>query len=155
MSAPATWVSLQFQELATLVQWAPAAEMLEELAMPVSADQLARDVLRNAPPSPLQIEQAIEWVEDAVMPARARLPATLRVQTGDALLRAMASAPDGEALWLPADAVEQLFNRLAARAEGRPAAQDSLPVDGASAARLVILRELLHHWALDGVQLTA
>ena len=51
--------------------------------------------------------------------------------------------------------VEQLFNRLVARAQGRPASQDPLPVDGPSAARLVIVRELLHHWRLDGLRLTA
>ena len=159
MSDASVWPTLRFQELVTQVQSAPKADLTVNLSLPLSADALARDLLRHAPPSPLEIERAIERVEDAVMPARARLPAALRLQTSDARLRAMvgaAGAARADApVWLDIDAVEQLFNRLVARAQGRPASQDPLPVDGPSAARLVIVRELLHHWRLDGLRLTA
>ena len=159
MSDASVWLTLRFQELVTQVQSAPEADLTVNLSLPLSADALARDLLRHAPPSPLEIERAIERVEDAVMPARARLPAALRLQTSDARLRALvgaAGAARADApVWLDIDTVEQLFNRLVARAQGRPASQDPLPVDGPSAARLVIVRELLHHWRLDGLRLTA
>jgi hypothetical protein len=165
---------LQFQELSTHIQTALEADLHVNLSLPVGADALAQSVLRHTPPRPLEIEQAIELVEDAVMPARAQLPAALRLQSPDVLLRAMAAGvakpvappeqvaepagntiPAAQApLWLSTDAVEHLFNRLAARAEGRPATQDDVPVDGPNAARLVIVRELMHHWALDGLLLT-
>ncbi len=109
--------------------------------------------LHGDPPTPLQIEHAIESVEDVVMNVRAHLGAAARLATRDAALHALARHADAAGGWLGIDAVEQLFSRLAARAAGRPAAQDALPVDGASAARLVILRELLHHGALSGLQL--
>ena len=159
MNADGVALMLRFQELVTQMQSAPEADLAVDLSLPVSADALARDLLRHAPPSPLEIERAIERVEDAVMPARARLPAALRLQTSDARLRAMvgaAGAARADApVWLDIDTVEQIFNRLVARAQGRPASQDPLPVDGPSAARLVIVRELLHHWRLDGLRLTA
>ena len=159
MSDASVWPTLRFQELVTQVQSAPKADLTVNLSLPLSADALARELLRHAPPSPLEIERAIERVEDAVMPARARLPAALRLQTGDARLRALvgaASAARADApVWLDIDTVEQIFNRLVARAQGRPASQDPLPVDGPSAVRLVIVRELLHHWRLDGLRLTA
>ena len=141
MSDASVWLTLRFQELVTQVQSAPEADLTVDLSLPVSADALARDLLRHAPPSPLEIERAIERVEDAVMPARARLPAALRLQTDDARLRAMvgaAGAARADApVWLDIDTVEQLFNRLVARAQGRPASQDPLPVDGPSAARAI------------------
>lgn len=150
-------LTLQFQELSTPIHSAPQADLAVNLALPIGADALARDVLRHTPPRPLDIEQAIELIEDAVMPARAQLPEVFTLQTDDALLWAMATgdaeSPQTEPIWLSVDAIEQLFNRLVARAEGRPAAQDALPVDPASAARLIALREMLHHWGLDGVQL--
>ena len=159
MSDASVWLTLRFQELVTQMQSAPEADLAVDLSLPVSADALARDLLRHAPPSPLEIERAIERVEDAVMPARARLPAALRLQTSDARLRALvgaAGAARADApVWLEIDTVEQIFNRLVARAQGRPASQDPLPVDGPSAARLVIVRVLLHHWRLDGLRLTA
>ena len=155
--AGAVWM-LRFQELGAHMQSGPKADLNVNLSLPLSADALARDVLRHTPPRPLAIEQAIELVEDAVMPARARLPQAFRLQTDDALLWAMVSdggaePPKAEPIWLSTDAIEQLFNRLVARAEGRPASQDALPVDPASAARLIALREMLHHWGLDGAQL--
>ena len=151
-------LTLRFQELVAQIQSEPEADLAIHLSLPLSADALAREVLRHTPPRPLEIEQSIERAEDAVMPARARLPEAFRLQADDALLRAMvgegAASPQGAPTWLGTEAVEQLFNRLVARAEGRPASQDpNFPVDGPSAARLVIVREMLHHWRLEGLQL--
>ena len=150
-------LTLRFQELVAQIQSGPKADLAVNLSVPLSVDALAREVLRHAPPRPLEIEHAIELVEDAVMPARAQLPAAFTLQTDDALLRAMAlqgaESASEEPIWLSTDAAEHLFNRLVARAEGRPASQDALPVDPASAARLIALREMVHHWGLDGVQL--
>lgn len=160
-AGPAPFVLL-FEELETIVQPGLEAEnglkpVRGTVALPVGAAALARTVLRAAPPTPLALEQAIEVVEDAVMPARARLPATMCLTSPDPVLRVLgahaARAPEPPTDWLSRDAVEALFQRLAARAGGRPATQDALLVDGDSVARLIILRELLHHWALDGITL--
>ena len=147
---------LRFEELATQVQSVPEEGPAMTLSLPVGAAALARAVLRHAPPRPLEIEQAIEVVEEAVMPARTRLPGAMQLYCADPLLRALAAAEPGPnaPAWLGIGAIEGLFSRLVARAEGRPASQDDLPVDGASAARLVIVREMLHHWALDGLYVT-
>ncbi|QJY31663.1 hypothetical protein HND92_00845 [Diaphorobacter sp. JS3050] len=154
---------LQINAQSTLVLPEPGDKDAPSLTMPVGTEQLAAGWRRGNPPTLLQIEQAIEAIEDAVMPARARFPAALQLATRDPhvhALSALATRPGtAEAAstaagdWLGIAAVEQLFNRLAARAGGRPASQDALPVDGASAARLLILRELLHHWGLPGVAL--
>ncbi|MGD9773300.1 hypothetical protein [Diaphorobacter sp.] len=155
---------LQINAQSTLVLPEPGSmDAPGGLTLPVGTEQLAARWLRGNPPTLLQIEQAIEVIEDAVMPARARLPAALQLATRDPhahALRTLTTGPGAaEAAgavagdWLGIAAVEQLFDRLAARAAGRPAAHDALPVDGASAARLLILRELLHHWGLPGVAL--
>jgi hypothetical protein len=49
--------------------------------------------------------------------------------------------------------VERVFNRLAAVAQGRPAAHEGLPEDPAFAARLLVLRELMHHMPFAAVTL--
>ena len=134
------------------------AASIADIALPIAPAPLAREVLRHTPPTPLEIEQAIEWVEDAVMPARARLPEAFELQVEDALLRELvgsagADPSTGGVARLSIQDVEKLFSRLVALSEGRPATQDGLPSDGASAARLIILREVLHHWGQDGVWL--
>lgn len=145
------------------VQPAPAAQGADAapVRIPLARSAVAA-LLRHAPPTALEIERAIEVVEDAVMPARARLPAALQLATADARLLALAGhagvrvpAAGEPPAWLPSAAIEQLFNRLAALAEGRPAAQDALPADADSAATLVLVRELMHHWALPGIGLLA
>ncbi len=155
MSAPGVPLGLWFRELSTEVWSAPDAGGAVDLALPVGSSMLAREVLRHTPPRPLEIEQAIEVVEEAVMPARAQLPEAIQLFCTDPLLHALAAAEPqaDDPVWLSMEAVEQLFNRLVARAEGRPAPQDDLPVDAASAARLVIVREILHHWGLNGLYL--
>ena len=157
MNADGVALMLRFQELVAQIQGGPEPDFSVNMSIPLSVDALARNVLRHTPPRPIEIEHAIELVEDAVMPVRAQLPEAFTLQTADALLRAMAidgaEWPGAESAWLSTDAAEHLFNRLVARAEGRPASQDAIPVDPASAARLIAVREMLHHWGLGGVAL--
>lgn len=47
--------------------------------------------------------------------------------------------------------VEQLFQQLAAVAEGRPVASSGLPAGTTFAAALLILREFTHHLAFDSI----
>ena len=153
-------LTLRFQELTTQVQSAPGADSVVNLALPIAPAPLAREVLRHTPPTPLEIEQAIEWVEDAVMPARARLPEAFELQVEDAPLRELvgsagADPSTGGVARLSIQDVENLFSRLVALSEGRPATQDGLPSDGASATRLIILREVLHHWGVQWIALAA
>ena len=169
MNGMQTPLVLKFGDAETRVQSLPGVDVAVQLDLAVGAGALAADVLRHTPPSPLEIERAIEIVEEAIMPVRAQLPEILQLFCADPQFRMLSghelSVQDGDstdsavshvtAQWVGIDALEHLFNRLVARAEGRPAAQDALSVDAASAARLVIVREILHHWHLEGLYLTA
>ena len=144
---------LQFQELFALVQQAPGAENV--LNLPIQRGALAH-ALRGEPPTPLAIERAIEVVEDALMPVAAQVRGAHVLHVRDATLHALARhagvAPSGAgAITLGVDEVEALFNRLAARAAGRAQSQDGLPVDGVSAATLIVVREAMHHWGVGRV----
>ncbi len=149
-----TPVMLLFQGLGALILCVPARDLTQEPVehvLPLSAPALAT-TLRGTPPSPLAIEQAIEQIEDAIMPARALTTGATQLVLADAALHALvASASDAYAdeITLGRDAVERLFERLAARSQGRPAAQDALPTDPASCAALLLAREALHHWGLE------
>ena len=104
---------------------------------------------RQTPPDEGDLERAIEHVEDAVMPERPQLAPHSQLYSADRTIRQMAlltgqtAAPN---MQLSLDEVEALFNRLAARASGRPVSQDSdLPTDAEFAATLLILREYMQH----------
>jgi hypothetical protein len=113
---------------------------------------------RRFPPGAAALEAAIAEVEDALMP---QLPAiALHLADGlyseDARLQQLASV-DGEPaqwpLWLSLADVEQLFGRLASVANGVPLHHAGLPDDAGLCALLLVLRELLQHAGLDGIEL--
>lgn len=119
---------------------------------------LARQWMRHTPPTPLDIEHAIEQTEDVVMPLAAKLVRTeqlLLSGTGAALmLQAVGAAPDAALQW-SLDEVEDLFNRIAMVSQGRPSGQEALPTAPEFYAAMVILRECLHHLRFGGVVVQA
>lgn len=149
---------------------APVGAVPRVFLLPLGSDAVGRGPFRHDPPTPLEVEAAIESIEDVVMPLARQLasPATL-IATGDALAAIVrAAAPpagpategaargisDGivddatdDALGsvLTTEAVERLFQRFAAVVQGRPPASSGLPAGPGFAATLLILREILHH----------
>lgn len=118
--------------------------------------QLVTEVLTCTPPTPLQIEVAIERVEEQVMPAYRALPPGSALVSQDACLWQWAHAMDWRAdvdPHLSLDALENLFNAWVAYAQGRPAAVAGVSFDARCGAVLVILRELMHHLHFSGLTL--
>lgn len=100
------------------------------------------------------MENAISAVEDALAAARSQVPAArLELETQDPRIRAVAvnAGLQGEPpSILDRDAIERVFNRLVDIAEGLPSGLPA-PQPLEWAATLVILREMMHHWAIDSV----
>lgn len=124
------------------------AQPVHVMRLELGTTRLARTCFQHDPPSPLELEHAIEVVEDVVMPLSRILArgSGLFVSEAGLAARLLASEEppaDGGAWSL--DSVESVFNRLAALGLGRPRSQDALPTDGRSVATVLILREFLHH----------
>ena len=124
------------------------------LCLPRGGARTARHFFRGAIPAPMELENAIAVVEDEVYVANRQLQGLLPQgqvwapwSTDAALhgLATLAGVPPGPQRVLTLDAMERLFNRLAAVSEGRPAAQEGLPEEPAFAGTLLVLRELIHH----------
>jgi exopolyphosphatase/pppGpp-phosphohydrolase len=116
--------------------------------LPLGAQVTAVAWFRHDPPTEAEIENAIAAVEDLVMPLHRQLPGGLALETQDAAIRqiaVLAGVADGPAMVLGLEAMERVFDRLAAVVMGRPAAQSGLPPGPGFAATLLILRELMHH----------
>lgn len=117
---------------------------------------LARQWMRHTPPTPLDIEHAIEVTEDVLMPLAAKLARTEQLQlsgSGAALiLQGVGAAPDATLHW-SLDEVEDLFNRIAMVSQGRPIGHEALPTAPEFYAAMVIVRECLHHLRFDEVVL--
>ena len=109
---------------------------------------LARQWMRHTPPTPLDIEHAIEVTEDVLMPLAAKLARTEQLQlsgSGAALiLQGLGVAPDAVLNW-SLEEVEGLFNRIAMVSQARPIGHEALPTAPEFYAAMVIVRECLHH----------
>jgi hypothetical protein len=116
--------------------------------------ELGNGPWRNEPPSPLEIENAIEFVEDLVMPLAKSLPEGTTLVTHDAEARhlvVVARPGEDPAPPLSVEHVERVFNSVVAVSQGRPVASSDLPPQAAFAAYVLILRELMHHLGFDSI----
>lgn len=124
------------------------------LVLEIGARKTAVRHFRHDIPTADELENAITTVEDALMPARVRFPDGALLHSMDAGIREIAHAaglPHQPKLKLHRDSVEQTFNRMAEVAHGRPAGHDPLPPGSGFAARLLILRELMHHLGFEEI----
>lgn len=123
-----------------------------QIVLTLGAAALRASYLRSQPPTPFELENAIQYVEDALMPAWKRFASTELISSQPWLdtLADFARSPRSR---ITREALESAFNRLAALSQGRPLSQDPLPEDPDFSARLLILRELMHH--LDFRQIRA
>lgn len=132
----------------TAVATGPGDEATAVLVLDIGAQKTARQFFKRSPPTPLEMENAIATVEDEVIRAVPMLAPGSALLCADAVVREMAllaGVAPGESMAMPLDAMERVFERLAAVAEGRPVAREGLPQGADFAAALLILREFMHH----------
>lgn len=118
------------------------------MVLAIGSRTTAADFFRHTPPTPGELEAAIMVVEDEVTRARPMAAGQPTLLTTDAAIREIAQiagVPDGSELILSVEAVEGLFDLLAALSQGRPASSAGIPASPAFAATLLILREFMHH----------
>jgi hypothetical protein len=152
----AVQVHLRIGTVQTEVCVGPVASPVASMVLAIGAQQVAEAFFRRMPPMPLQVENAIQVVEDEVVRARTLVPAGTWICSADADIQTIATIAGGSALdgqFLPVESVEHTFNRWVDWVEGRPASQDGLPHSASFAASLLILREFMHHLQVPGVRL--
>ena len=132
----------------TAIATGQGSETSAVLVLDIGAQKTARQFFRRSPPTPLEMENAIATVEDEVIRAVPMLAPGTALLCADTVVREialLAGVAPGEAMAMPLDAMERVFERLAAVAEGRPAVREGLPQGADFAAALLILREFMHH----------
>jgi len=126
------------------------------LVLEIGAEKTANDFFRREPPTPGEIENAITQVEDEVTRARpviARGAILFSTDTGIREIAQLAGLPEQAEVVLSLDVMERTFDRLAALSQGQPASQAGIPTSKVFAARLLILREFMHHLQFESITL--
>jgi hypothetical protein len=128
-----------------------------DVELGIGLAQLGRGPFRHQPPSELELESAIAYVEDAVMPLARVLPPSTQLISSDAIasrLLALAQGAPGQAAGvLLLQQVEQVFGDLAAVSLGRPSSSGGVPTDGPFVSWVLVLREFMHHLAFGEISI--
>ncbi len=149
---------LHIGEQAAAVATGREAEPEKVLLLAVGSRRTATQFFLHAPPTPGEIENAIQQVEDEVTRAREMIAGYATLVTMDASIREIAhiaSGNAGSAMQLPIEAVEEVFSLLASHSLGRAASSVGIPGSPTFAATLLILREFMHHLRFSSISLAA
>ncbi len=139
---------LHIGEEQTALACGAGAEPDAVLLLAMGSRRTAADFFKHTPPTPGEMETAIMFVEDEVTRARSMVAGNSTLVTTDTAIHEIAriaGVADGATLLLSLEAVERLFDLLAALSSGRPASSAGIPDNPAFAATLLILREFMHH----------
>lgn len=120
----------------------------------IGSHRTSTEYFKHTPPTPIEFENAIMDVEDAVARIRTMVAAGSALFTADAAIGEIArmAGVTGQAEFiLPLEAVESIFDRLAAITLGRPASQDKILASATFAATILILREFMHHLGFSSI----
>jgi exopolyphosphatase/pppGpp-phosphohydrolase len=127
------------------------------LVLELGFEQIANLHFKRDIPTPLELECAIETVEDQVVRARSFVAPNTWLASSDANLHEVATAAHGHSAFptvITLAEVKHMFNRLAAVSLGRPASSEGLPPSKLFAATLLILREFMHHLQCPGLHMS-
>jgi hypothetical protein len=121
-----------------------------EVVIAVGVRDLAERLFRHDPPTPHEIEQAIDRVEDALAATGLRQAVRGDLLTRESQLHSVLGlTATGDRL--TRDAVELRFQHIALTSLGHSGLRNELQADRVDAAVLLILRECMHHLGYDGV----
>lgn len=123
--------------------------------VPIGIKQVM-DFFGNDIPNPAQLENAINQVEDAIMPLHKILPQGYQLNSKCLDVEVVAHTFKSDMkkpFTMTQQDVETIFTRVGFIISGRPASTDNLPLTPRFAAVLLLLREVMHHLCFDDVTL--
>ncbi|WP_145542439.1 hypothetical protein [Yersinia alsatica] len=125
-----------------------------EQHLTVGFNNIASGYFRHNPPTADEMETAIIVVEDEIIrisPAVNRASQLITADSHICAIAQLAGLPPQTEMTLSLESMERMFDRLAAVMMGRPAASEGIPADNEFAARLLILREFMHHLQFSSI----
>ncbi len=153
---PFTATFLDLGEISSTVWLQSDGLRLGDSNFALGVNSLVARCLGHAPPTPLELEHAIEITEELVMPLARQYGGNQALTVTGFGAELVASAfgdagMHGDSMTL--EELEALFNRLVAVSEGRPVTNEALPTSRKFFAATLILREFMHHLGFNKLSL--
>jgi len=128
------------------------------IVLNIGSQKTSTDYFKHISPTPIEFENAIVDIEDEVTRVRAMIAENSTLFTTDTAIGAIAhisEIPKQTLLILPLEAVESVFEQLAAITLGRPASREKALASTTFVATILILREFMHHLKFSSITVKA
>ncbi len=136
------------QQQTSITFCAQLTEPDEQITLDLGAQKTATDFFKHTPPTALEVETAINTIEDEISSLSKKINPSTTLMTEDYAIKQIAlftGVEDNAEMVLSLDKMEQLFKCWADVVSDRPASHENLPDSLQFAAVLLILREFMHH----------
>jgi exopolyphosphatase/pppGpp-phosphohydrolase len=151
---PITMLHIGEQNTAVVTGAGREPERVQLLA--IGSDKTAAEYFAHTPPTLVEMENAILHVEDEITRARETTAGYAVLVTADESIREISriiSRQSGTKIQLTIEAVEELFALLASISLGNRTPKAGVPTSTTFAARVLILREFMHHLGFSSISI--
>ncbi|WP_320034746.1 hypothetical protein [Halarcobacter sp.] len=128
----------------------------KSIKIPVGYSLLEDKYLKNTPPTPSEIEYAINYTEDEIEKLVPLLPKDFEISCKNDFVVdiAVLSGKDKKSkIVLKTDELEYLFGQYAEVSQGRVPSLSQKDISAKFYSKLLILREFVHHLKVDNINI--
>lgn len=123
-----------------------------KISLPIGIKNFNGFSFQHSPITAYEAEMAIEHVENAIIPAKKQLPdGEILLFSNDSKLNQLIENKNISGNFLATEKIEMAFNELVNVINGSPLHSTKLPTTSEFSAFLLIIREITHHWGLNGI----
>ncbi len=118
------------------------------ISLPVGYEDISNRFFKHTPPTPDDIEYAINYIEDEIERVVPRVPTNYVLYNANDFIRqiaALCGIKTSSAMSLTRDQLEYLFGQYAEISMGRPARNNEADTSPLFYAQLLTFREFMHH----------
>lgn len=118
------------------------------ISLQVGYEDISNRFFKHTPPTPDDIEYAINYIEDEIERVVPRIPTNYALYNANDFIRQIASLcgiKTSSSMILTRDQLEYLFGQYAEISMGRPARSNEADISPLFYAQLLIFREFMHH----------
>lgn len=124
----------------------------DDITLPIGMININGYSLQHSPITSYEAEMAIEHIEDTIIPARKLFPTGhISLSCTNKELKQLLMDNDNLRQFISTSQIESAFNELVNVINGSPSNSTTLPLDKSFSAFLLIIREITHHWGLEGI----
>lgn len=125
------------------------------VTLPIGMTNINGYSFLHSPITPYEAEIAIEHIENIIIPVKKQIPpGGISLSCTNKELKQLIIATENLPLFISTSQLESAFNELVNVINGSPPNSTTLPSDKSFTAFLLIIREMTHHWELDGITIT-